>query len=93
MNSNNYTLANDIEGELLFFFSHMPERELDLSFKDWIDEKVKSLIEQFSKEAEEKLSSLKLQFDIATQSINSLDLNKEEDINNLIALARKFEVS
>lgn len=88
MNKNDATLGEDRDGDLAFFIEQMPASELDMTFTHWVDEKLKTMKQEFKEECGAKLSFLKKDFEQACNSINSLD-----DDEALLKIAASLELS
>lgn len=76
INKNDATLGNDKDGELAFFIRQMPDTELDMTFENWVTEKLKGVKQQFFQESKEKLTQLRRDFDKACDSISSIEDEK-----------------
>lgn len=87
INKNDATLANDRDGELAYFMRQMPVEELDMVFADWVENKLKKIKTDFVRDSEEKIRTLRLDFERAQNFITSLD---DEDL--ITAIAYKLDL-
>ncbi|CAI4045205.1 hypothetical protein SUVZ_10G2720 [Saccharomyces uvarum] len=87
INNNDATLSNDQDGDLAFLIKQMPNEELDMTFTNWVNLKVRSIKHEFIDDCEKKLNILKNDFDTATNYVETL-----EDDDELIEIARKMGV-
>ena len=87
INNNDATLSNDQDGDLAFLIKQMPNEELDMTFTNWVNLKVRSIKHEFIDDCEKKLNILKNDFDTAKNYVKTL-----EDDDELIEIAKKMGV-
>ncbi|QEU62854.1 Bir1 [Kluyveromyces lactis] len=87
MNKVDASLASDLTGELTFFINSMPNEELALNFKNWIDQKGKEIFESFETTINTKIETLQRQFSTAKEFIQQID-----DDSVLLEFANRFNI-
>ncbi|CCE61812.1 hypothetical protein TPHA_0B01390 [Tetrapisispora phaffii CBS 4417] len=87
VNVNDAHLANDINGDLRFFYNQIPKEELELTFDSWIDLKLATIREDFNKRTEQKLTIMKDEFRHIKQKIDSCD-----DDATLLEISKQFGI-
>ncbi|KOG98669.1 survivin [Saccharomyces eubayanus] len=87
INNNDATLSNDKDGDLAFLIKQMPNEELDMTFTNWVNLKVRSIKHEFIDDCEKKLNILRNDFDTAKNYVETL-----EDDDELIEIAKKMGV-
>lgn len=87
INNNDATLADDKDGDLAFLIKQMPSEELDMTFNNWVNLKVKSIKREFIDDCDKKLDILRKNYYAATNFVETL-----EDDDQLINIAKEMGI-
>ncbi|AET39693.1 survivin Ecym_4672 [Eremothecium cymbalariae DBVPG len=87
INVNDANLNRDIDGNINYFIQQMPGNELDMTFAEWLDHKVRELKDEYLKELVKKKELLLKQFRASEEMVKNIT-----DGKILLELAERFEI-
>lgn len=92
INEHDATLDNDVNGDLRFLMNKMPDEELDMTFGEWLQDKVNKIHEEFVKGSALKLQLLKDEFDKIKNRVVKINDASGSDDEWLIDMAKKLDI-
>lgn len=92
INEHDATLDNDVNGDLRFLMNKMPDKELDMTFGEWLQDKVNKIHEEFVRGSSIKLQLLKDEFDKIKNRVVKIDDTSSSDDEWLIDIAKKLDI-
>lgn len=88
INEHNLSLSNDKSGHLEYFIQQIPKTELQMTFSQWIDYKVRQVKLEFQAGIQEKKSVITEQFNKAQSTIDNI-----HDKRLLQEIAKKYSIT
>lgn len=92
INHSDATLNNDVDGDLNFYMNKMPELEKRMTFKLWIQDKIKVNHQVFVNDLKKKQNVLKDEYSDLIKQIKSIDIDNEKNDDFLLNFSNNFNI-